>query len=146
MKFLLFFFFLFESYFSLMAILDKNKPFCVYKNVQAEDKLRISFAVSGEEKVENSVDVRVFEKPINSKSDLNNKVIYVNKNQGNEDEPYFKSDDLELSINQEAKISYCFTCKEFQNTIVSFEIFTINESGHILSIAKDGKKAKILLF
>ena len=30
-------------------------------------------------------------------------------------------------------------CAKYSDVIVSFEIFTMNESGHILSLAKDGK-------
>jgi hypothetical protein len=123
-----------------MAILDKNKAFCIYKDVKYKDILKYSYVVSGEEHVEESVEVTLDGKLSTGGSRTN--VIYNNRIGDSKDKSveakYLKNDDAEYSLERDTEISLCFKCAKYSDVIVSFEIFTMNESGHILSLAKDG--------
>ena len=69
MKYLLFSL-LFMKLNALMIILEKNREFCIYKDLKSNDVLKLSFMVSGSEEVEKNVSVKVF--------DQDKKLMYAN--------------------------------------------------------------------
>lgn len=125
----------------LMVILEKKKVFCIRKDVTKGDTVQFSYIVSGDENVEKNVNVTMTElaNNVTSKKDINK---YSNYNSNTKE--YLKEDDISLEVKRNAYLNYCFDTK-LDNTIVSFEFFTMNESGHILSLAKDGKQIIIKL-
>ena len=108
----------------LMLVLDKNKEFCIYKDLLSNDNLKVSYIVSGDAEVEKSVSVKIYD--ANQRQMYNN--YKIDKN--------LSKDDVELKISTKTTYSICFTSTN-DKVMVSFEIFTLSESGHIISLAKD---------
>lgn len=108
----------------LMLVLDKNKEFCIYKDLLSNDNLKVSYIVSGDAEVEKSVNVKIYD--ANQRQMYNN--YKIDKN--------LSKDDVELKISMKTTYSICFTSTN-DKVMVSFEIFTLSESGHIISLAKD---------
>lgn len=113
----------------LMIILEKAKEFCILKELIAQDVMKFSFIVSGNEDVEKSVSVKLY--------DIDRRVLYSNALSDNN---FLSKGDGEAKVNSNSKTTYslCFFNAKYKDTVVSFEIFTLSESGHILSLAKDG--------
>ena len=55
----------------LMLVLDKNKEFCIYKDLLSNDNLKVSYIVSGDAEVEKSVSVKIY--------DANQRQMYNNQ-------------------------------------------------------------------
>lgn len=127
MKYILFCF-LFMKLNALMIILEQNKEFCIYKDLLSNDILKLSFMVSGSEEVEKNVSVKVF--------DQDKKLIYANTAKINE---FLKQDSKDFEVKYKNTYSICFLSAKYPDVVISFEINTQSESGHILSLAKDGK-------
>lgn len=117
---------LLNTSYQLMVILDDGKEFCVYKDLLTADTLKFSYMVSGDESIEKGVNVRVL--------DINKRVMYNNLNSISGDN--LSSDSKELNVNSKTTYSMCFLTKH-KSVVVSFEIFTMSESGHIINLAKD---------
>ena len=119
---------LISTTYQLMVILEDGKEFCVFKDLLTTDTFKFSYMVSGDETIEKSVNVRILD--INN----NKRVMYNNLNKITGEN--LSSDNQELTVNIRTTYSMCFLTK-YKSVIVSFEIFTLSESGHIINLAKD---------
>jgi hypothetical protein len=108
---------------TLKVIVEKGRDFCVNKEVEKDDILKGSFVISGEK--EDSVQVTLIGP---------NSFLYYENKFGN----YLKPNgEFTITIETGGKYDLCFSNKYNHSSIVAFEFLTINESGHLLSIAKD---------
>lgn len=113
---------------TLMLILDRNKDSCISKEILSGDTLKISYMVSGNEDEEGHVKVNLIGP---------HERVYLDNTL--ENGSFKKSGEFEMNAPSEGVYRLCFNPGRHDNVIVSFEIYTMNESGHILSLAKDGK-------
>jgi hypothetical protein len=112
---------------SLMIVLEKNKEYCADKEINSGDSIKASYMITGKKQDQVKVTLRG-----PHSMDYYTNVI--------ESENIFKSsDDITLSIEYSGNYSLCFLTKKSSNTVVSFEYYTLNESGHLISLAKDEK-------
>jgi hypothetical protein len=117
---------LLHSYKSISITLEHNKEFCLFKDLITNDILKFSYIVSGDLKAESSVNIKAYD-PIKN-------VLYNNGNRINKENT--SKDTFELSINMKGKYSICMTPSQ-SRVNVSFEISTLSETGHIISLAKN---------
>lgn len=132
---------------SLMVVLNKNKSFCVNKDILENDTLRYQYSVSGDSITESSVHVTIMKRILGKKA---NKESKENKNKNNKedhnsntiynniigDNNYKKEDSGTFDIINNSSITICFKSK-YPEVIVSFEFYSNNESGHYLNIAQN---------
>jgi hypothetical protein len=112
---------------SLMIVLEKNIEYCADKEINSGDSIKASYMITGKKQDQ----VKVTLKGPHSMDYYTNVI---------ENESIFKSsDDINLSIEYSGNYSLCFLTKKSSNTVVSFEYYTLNESGHLISLAKDEK-------
>lgn len=111
----------------LMIILNQSKEFCIFKDLLTNDVLKLSYVISGDENIEKSVNVKVYDK--------DKRILYDNSKLSH----YLNKDDYEVTVNYKTTYSICFLSKKYNEVVASFEVYTMSESGHILSLAKDGK-------
>jgi len=117
---------LLNTYKSISITLEHNKEFCIFKDLITNDILKFSYIVSGEPKEETSVNIKAYD-PIKN-------VLYNNGNRINKENS--SKDTFELSINMKGRYSVCMTPSQ-PRVNVSFEISTLSETGHIISLAKN---------
>jgi hypothetical protein len=110
---------------SLMIGLDKLKTFCLNKELKEEDTLQGSFVVSGEQ--EDLLYVTLKNKQ--------NTIVYENKLTNGQFD--YKGEFAFTA--QSGNYTYCFESKAKTDIIISFDIYTLKESGHIINLVKDGK-------
>ena len=120
---------------SLMVVLERNKEYCIIKDVDAIDTLKISYMVSGEK--EDSINIQLKD---------SDDIIYYNNQEKNS--IYKDSGEFSLNVNNKSKnilifykkdvFTLCFNSLCPKETVISFEFFTLNESGHILNLANNG--------
>ena len=108
---------------SLMISLNNYNMYCINKQLDSADTIKGSFICSGEK--EDLIHVYL-------KND-NNEILYNNilENKYN-----FKG---EFAIESKKGIyTMCFELKTYFDIIISFDIYTLNETGHIVNLVKDG--------
>lgn len=118
---------LFSTTNSLMIVLEKNREYCADKEINSGDSIKASYMITGKKQDLVKVTLR----------GPHSMDYYTNSI---ENENIFKSsDDINLPIEYSGNYSLCFLTKKSSNTMVSFEYYTLNESGHLISLAKDEK-------
>lgn len=120
------FFALISEYNSLMVVLEKGNQYCINKDVLSGDILKGSFVCTGEHQ-------KMADVVVNSSY---SKILYQNKD--TDGKTILDQGDFTINIEYSGAYSLCFMPKE-DEIVVSFEFFTMNESGHIINLAKDGK-------
>lgn len=122
---------------SLMVVLNKNKSFCVNKDIDENDTLRYQYSVSGDSTTESSVNVTIMKRIIGKNTtkdkDKNSNIIY---NNGLNEGVYKKEDSGSVQILNKSSITICFKSK-YPEAIVSFEFYSNKESGHYLNVAQN---------
>jgi hypothetical protein len=108
-----------------MVMLEKKKEYCVEKEINSGDQIKASFMITGQ----HQETVTVAMKGPHSMD------YYTNNNQG----VLKSSDEINLNIEYQGVYSLCFLTKTGVDTVASFEYFTMNESGHLITLAKDDK-------
>ena len=127
---------LFEINEQLLIILEQNKEFCINKQIEKDDVVKASYVISGDESTEHSVSINIDQKIIDPNSKFNGKKTTLYTNSVN-DEILKNQDDVQFIVENQSLIYYCFISDK-KDAIVSFEIYTEKENGHILNLAKDG--------
>lgn len=112
---------------TLMIVLDKNKEFCITKEILQGDDIKASFMFSGKHQ---SDFYTVLKNP-------HSKILYENKVNTGSIVKYKDNDEIRVSVTYSGEHALCFTAFKDSNAVVSFEFYTLNESGHIISVAKD---------
>jgi Zn/Cd-binding protein ZinT len=114
---------------NLMVGLDKLKSFCLNKEVKVADTLQGSFVCTGEQ--EDLLYVSIKNKQ--------GEIVYNNTGLSNK---YDYKGDFSVSA-QPGNYTYCFESKAKTDLIVSFDIYTLKESGHIINLVTDDKMGEI---
>jgi hypothetical protein len=113
-----------QNILSVIIILEKNKEYCLYKEIPGGEVLKGSYVITGEK--QDTVTVWV-EGPFN-------KGLFNNKdNKGR----FSDKGEFIIPIEHHGTHTLCFHTKHANNILVSFEFFTLQESGHIINLAKD---------
>jgi hypothetical protein len=110
------------SYNSLLINLENFETFCLNKDIQKDDLIKISFICLGE--IENIVYVSLKNR---------NDIVYHNLFGDN----YTTKGEFETKT-KGGVYRLCFESKHKYDTIISFDINTSYESGHVVNIVKDG--------
>jgi hypothetical protein len=106
----------------LLISLKSYQTFCVNKDIQKNDMVKLSFQCMGE--IENIIFVY-----------LKNREKNIHHN--SRDNSYTNRDEFEVkSIG--GVYTLCFESKYKYDTVISFDINTLHESGHIVNIVQDG--------
>ncbi len=125
MKVILFFllFQLYQLYNCIMIVIEPKKKFCVNKDIKIGDELKGSYVCTGEKQ---DMVYITLEGPFS-------KMYYNNK----EYNTYKSNSEFSLHIDYEGNYNLCFENKGKTNSVITFDLFTNEEAGHIINLAKD---------
>jgi hypothetical protein len=110
---------------TMMVGIDKLKSYCLSKELKEDDTLQLSFVCTGEQEDLLYVTLKSEQGVVHYENKLANSKY-----------------DYKGDFSMEAKTgtyTYCFESKAKTDLIVSFEIYTLKESGHVINLVKDGK-------
>lgn len=99
-----------------------KNDYCVLKQVDSDDNIRISYLINGDNDEEKS-DVRLY--------NPNNIVVYERRNESGGEHQY--------KVSESGLYKLCFYIPKPGDNYISFEFFTDYEKGHTLDMAKDRK-------